>query len=201
MAVLLLCLSGSAWAEACHVIIREATLVKKNIDGKEAFVVDVGDVKPGQCFKPVETAQTIKKLQQQVDDNLQLAEAYQKTQEALQQLNTDYRQLIHSHEQTLEKSINLTDNFDNNMQRYNQLAKDYDQLTVKFDNLAEGYRDVALSSGSPIRVEIGAGLTNQGDGIALLGAGFNVYRTWDAKAWGVFHKDFSSVLGGVSFGF
>jgi hypothetical protein len=175
--------------------------MKKLIDGKEVFVVDVGDVKPNQCFKPVETGKKIKELQQQVGDNLQLAEAYKTNQEALQQLNTDYRQLIQSHEQTLDKSISLTDNFDNNMQRYNQLVKDYDQLAIKFDNLAEGYRDVALSSGSPFHVEIGAGLTDQGDGIALLGAGFNVYRTWDVKAWGVLHKDFSSILGGASFGF
>jgi hypothetical protein len=87
------------------------------------------------------------------------------------------------------------------MQSYNQLTKDYDKLTVQFDELAGKYRDVALTAGSPISVELGAGLTDQGDGIALLGAGFNIYKTWDIKAWGMVHKDFFGILGGASFRF
>jgi uncharacterized phage infection (PIP) family protein YhgE len=201
LVVLLLCLSGTAWSEDCHVIIKQQDLVKKVIDGKEVWVVEVAKVKPDQCFKPVATAQHIKELEAQIRDNLQLAEAYKKNQEALQKLNDDYRQLIQRHEQTLDKSITLSENFDKNMQRYNQLATDYDQLTVKFDDLAGKYRDVALTSGSPITVELGAGLTDQGDGIALLGAGFNVYKTWDIKAWGLVHKDFFGMLGGASFRF
>ncbi|KPJ95771.1 MAG: hypothetical protein AMJ53_02105 [Gammaproteobacteria bacterium SG8_11] len=199
--VLLFCVSGSVWSEECHVIVKKDALLKQVVEGQEMFVVAVEDVKPNQCFKPVETAQHIKKLQQQIDDNLQLAEAYKQNQEALQKLNQDYQQLIQRHEQTLDKSINVSENFEKNVENYNQLAKDYDQLTVKFDDLAGKYRDVALTSGSPISVELGAGLTDQGDGIALLGAGFNVYKTWDVKAWGLMHKDFFGFLGGASFRF
>jgi hypothetical protein len=199
--VLILCVAGNAWAEDCHVIIKKDALINKIVDGKTVFVVAIEDVKPEQCFKPVETGQLIKKLQQQIDNDLQLAEAYKQNQEAVQKLNQDYQQLIQHHEQTLDKSINLSENFEKNVQGYNQLAKDYDQLTVKFDDLAGKYRDVALTSGSPISVELGAGLTDQGDGVALLGAGFNVYKTWDVKAWGLLHKDFSGILGGASFRF
>ena len=201
LGVLLLCVSGSVWSEDCHVIVKKDALVKKVVDGKEAFVIAVQDVKPDQCFKPVETGQQIKKLQQQIDDNLQLAEAYKQNQEALQKLNNDYKELIERHEQTLDKSIAVSDNFHKNMQSYNQLTKDYDKLTVQFDELAGKYRDVALTAGSPISVELGAGLTDEGDGIALLGAGFNVYKTWDIKAWGLVHKDFFGILGGASFRF
>ncbi len=199
--VLLLCVSSSVWSEDCHVIAKKDALAKKVVDGKEVYVIAAEDLKPDQCFKPVETAQHIKKLQQQIDDNLHLAEAYKQNQEALQKLNQDYQQLIQRHEQTLDKSISLSENFDKNMQSYNQLAKDYDQLTIKLDDLAGKYRDVALTAGSPISVELGAGLTDQGDGIALLGAGFNIYKTWDIKAWGLVHKDFFGMLGGASFRF
>jgi hypothetical protein len=200
LVVLLLCLSGTAWSEDCHFVIKKNDLEKKVVDGKEVFMVAVEKVNTG-CFYPVETGKKIEELEAQIQDNLQLAEAYKKNQEALQKLNDDYRQLIQRHEQTLDKSITLSENFDKNMQRYNQLATDYDQLTVKFDTLAGKYRDVALTGGSPITVELGAGLTDQGDGIALLGAGFNVYKSWDIKAWGLVHKDFFGMLGGASFRF
>ena len=65
LGVLLLCVSGSVWSEDCHVIVKKDALVKKVVDGKEAFVIAVQDVKPDQCFKPVETGQQIKKLQRQ----------------------------------------------------------------------------------------------------------------------------------------
>jgi hypothetical protein len=201
LVVLLLCVSGTVWSEECHVIIKQQDLVKKVVEGKEVFVVDIAKVKPDQCFEPVKTGKHIKELEAQIRDNLQLAEAYKKNQEALQQLNADYRQLIQRHEQTLDKSITVSENFDKNMQNYNQLVTNYDQLTVRFDELAGKYRDVALTGGSPITVELGAGLTDNGDGIALLGAGFNVYKTWDIKAWGLVHKDFYGMLGGASFRF
>lgn len=199
--VLFLCVSGNAWSEDCYVIVKKDTMIKKTVEGKEVFVIAVEDVKPNQCYKPGETAQYIKKLEAQIEDNLQLAESYKQNQEALKKLNDDYQQLIQRHEQTLDKSISLSENFEKNVENYNQLAKDYDQLTVKFDDLAGKYRDVALTGSSPITVELGAGLTDQGDGIGLLGAGFNVYKSWDVKAWGVLHKDFSGILGGASFRF
>ena len=190
--------SGLAVAEDCHVIIKQNNLQKQTLDGQEMYVVAVADVKSNQCFKPVETAEKIKALQKQVDDNLQLAEAYKQNQEALQKLNDDYSALIQRHEQTLNKSITVSENFETNMQNYNQLAKDYDQLTGKFDELAGKYRDVALSSGSPITFDFGAGLTDEGDWVGLLGAGFHVYKAWDIKAWGMAHKDFYGILGGAS---
>ncbi len=198
---MLLCVSGGAWSEDCHVIIRQDALVKHTLDGREVYVTGVDDVKPGQCFKPMETAGHIKNLQKQIDDNILLAEAYKQTQETLQKLNEDYRQLIERHEHTLDKTVALSERFAGNARNYNQLARDYAQLTVKFDELAGKYRDVALTGGSPVTVELGAGLTDQGDGIGLLGAGLNIYKTWDIKAWGMIHRDFFGMLGGASFRF
>lgn len=199
IALMLVCVN--AWAEDCHAVLRIDALVRQAVDGREVYVVAVADVKPDQCFKPVETGQLIKKLTEDARNSTALAEAYKQNQEALKKLNDDYARLVLRHEQALNASITLGENFDKNLTGYNKLVTDYDRLTVKFDELAGKYRDVALTSGSPISLELGAGLTSKGGGVALLGAGFNVYKTWDVKAWGMFHKDFSGILAGASFRF
>jgi len=198
---LLFLVSCSIYAEECHVIIKKADLHKEVMQGKEVYVVNVADVKPDQCFKPVETGERLESLQKAVDNNLKLAEGYKQNQEAVQKLNSEYAQLIQRHEQTLDRSIQLGDNFKKNTENYQKLIADYDQLTVKYDALAGKYREVALTAGSPFNLEVGAGLTNKGDGVALLGAGVHVYKKWSVKAYGLFHKDFSALAGGVSVGF
>ena len=202
LGIALLMVCGSVWSEDCHVVIKKDALVKQTVAGKEVYLIAVQDVIPDQCFKPVETARQMKKLIDDANSSTAIAEAYKQNQQALKTLNDEYSSLIQRHEQTLNQSITLSENYEKNLQDYNKLATDYDGLTAKFDDLAGKYRDVALiAPGAPISVELGAGLTDQGDGVALLGAGFNIYKTWDVKAWGVFHKDFSGILGGASYRF
>lgn len=202
LVILLLLIPSVAWAEDCHVPIRIDNLSERIIDGNKVYVVSADDVNITKtCFKPVENNEIIRAYMEEVARLTEITEEYRRNQDARSKLNHEQRDLIQRHEDTLDESIELANKYDKAIVEYKELVEDYDVLNDKFDKLIEKYRAVAMNSMSPFSLELGFGLTDDGDAIGIAGAGFNYYKTVDIKLFGAFHEDFNAFMGGASFRF
>ncbi|MCG8333748.1 MAG: hypothetical protein MJE63_04485 [Proteobacteria bacterium] len=200
-------LSVTLSAEPCYYLVKASGLKKQQGENSTSYLVDEKDIRKKNdaeflCFKPIETAEYIRKLEKDAADYQAISKEYQALLEKINTLNQDYKSLIVRHEAALNRSVNLTEEYTRQVEEYNKLVTDYDQLVVKFDELAAGYREVALSTTSFLSFDIGAGATNDKGGMGMLGLGIKLgIVCQQLKLWGVYQKENSGGMIGCSFGF
>ncbi len=200
-------LSTAVMAEPCYYLVKADMLVKQQGGSSTSYLVDEKDIKKTNddeflCFKPVETAEYIRKLEKDAEDFQAISKEYKDLVERINTLNQEYKVLIAKHEDTLNRSVNLTEQYTRQVEEYNKLVSDYDQLVVKFDKLAAGYREAALSGTSFLSFDIGAGATHDKGGMGMLGLGIKLgLFCQQLKLWGVYQNDNSGGMVGCSFSF
>lgn len=196
--VILFLLPVAAIAETCEVVSKKGGFMIIDCNG-ERYNAMTKEIFSAMRTENNKLKEDNKKLVEQLKNTQSVAVDFEALVTKYDTLNKNYEKLNEKYQGTLDSSINLNESYQEKASKLVELNEKFDKLVTDYDDLTGKYRDIALSGGSPIRFDLGIGLTEYSDSseMAYL-VGASIYKL---NVWGFLQDDNNGLLVGTSIRF